>query len=180
MKFYLIIGLFFVACANNEVVCDKEPDAIIENVCIYKNQFQKIDNKDLRVAMNVVDATWSEKFDVDIFDIANKYQDPDFNVQVEFVDKLSYKGVTLNGFYVKLLFSEFDKDCIANTAFGHEMLHVLTNLYDIGDPNHKNVDVFMNFSRNSLEQNKNSLENKINIKLCSLFCEEDCMWYRVK
>lgn len=180
MKIMLIICLFLFGCINNpEMVCDKEPDAIIDNVCIYKNQFQEINNHDLRISLNIIHSVWSEKFDVDIGDIVSKHKDLVFNTQVEFIDNYSYKGSTTVG-YVELLYRDSDMHCVANTALGHEMLHVLAGLYFVaGSDDHSNQELFMR-SQNTQEQNKNSLENKINIEMCFELCESDCVWFRIK
>lgn len=179
MKLLIILSSLLISCVSDEIGCDKEPDAIIENICIYKNQFQEIDNYDLRKAINIIDVVWSEKFDVDVFDISDRYKDPDFNTQIEFVRESEYKGVTKSGTYIVLLIQESDKKCIANTAIGHEVLHVLGGSYGIDYGDHANSDLFMVFA-DITDRSKNSLENIINLKMCSEFCEEDCLRYRIK
>lgn|SRR3990167_5654830 len=176
MKLLLISCLFLISCAVEEIACE-ESDAIIENICVYKNGLN-ITDEDLRRSLNIINSVWSEKFGVGYDDIIKNHKDPDFNTQIEFVSELEYKGFTYE-LEITLKYNEIlDKKCLANTAIGHEMLHLLGTLYKI-DFSHENKRLFINQTSN-YDEIKNSLENILNVKLCNIFCEEGCIWYRIK
>lgn len=170
-KLFLCGLLCLDACSLNTPVCDNNTDAIIENICVHKNGLE-VSNKDFRKAINIIDSIWSEKFDVDIGEMSNKYIDPDLNTSVEFMEQINggQYGLTENCSKVSLKY----EPCIANTALGHEMLHILGCSYGMNF-GHNNPELFL-----TEKDLKDSLENVINIVLCQSFCESSCEWFRIK
>lgn len=191
MKYFIgFILLLSFSCGSDEFYgthCKYNVDFVVKNVCIYANGYN-IDNKNLNYALNVVHYKWTEKYGNTEYEIMEKYikYGSYYQASIELMYPFdNYRGLT-SGAYVQLLYGEEELACIANTAIGHEFLHVLGYYFNM-NYQHDNSELFLN--RESIEncwydQNckeaRETLENQINIELCNLFCPDSCIWWRTE
>ena len=186
MKSTLFLScIFLVSCADQEPYCPNS-DSIIKNVCIYKNDFE-INDSSINRALDIIHWNWYEKFGHDEAEIIELYIDEEGYSQVElrfrYLD--NYLGLA-SGTRIELHYGDKQQQCFANAAIGHEFIHVLGYLFNM-NYGHDNRDLFL--SKKMVEDcsfygdcdaARSTLENKINVEMCDLFCYDSCLWWRVK
>lgn len=198
MKHKLLIfsAFLFAACGEPEVACKDDVSFIVKNICIYTNGLD-VKARDVNKSLDIIHWNWYEKFGYDETEILDLYIDEDgYNqASISFHPKLCnkhnekecYAGLTRRT-SVNLLYATYQQECFANTAIGHEFLHVLGYLYEM-KYGHSNGELFLNeknvtndcyFFGIGCEQAKETLENKINVEMCNYFCPDSCWWWRAK